>query len=103
MTSLINVAETDSLPPGHARTVEVRGQRFALANVNGRFFAVADRCPHRGGPLGAGFLEGSTLHCPLHGWGFNVTTGACDVRPDQPVSCHRVEVRDGQVWLEVEG
>ncbi|MBN8247198.1 MAG: Rieske 2Fe-2S domain-containing protein [Verrucomicrobia bacterium] len=102
MKSLVPVADVESLPPGNARTVEVRGRRIALANVDGRFFAVADRCPHRAGPLGAGYLDGQVLHCPLHGWGFDVTTGACDVRPDQPVACHRVEVRDGQVWLEFE-
>lgn len=101
MPSLIPIAEVESLPPGRARTVEVRGRRFALANVEGRFYAVADRCPHRGGPLGAGYLDGCILHCPLHGWGFDVTTGACDIRPDQPVACQPVQVRDGWVWLAV--
>ena len=102
MPPLVRIAEVDSLLPGQARTVEVLGRRFALANVAGRFFAVADRCPHRGGPLGAGYLEGQTLHCPLHGWGFNVATGACDLRPDQPVACHAVQVRDGWVWMEMD-
>ncbi len=101
MTGLWFVAEVDSLPPGQARTVEVMGRRFALANVDGHFFAVADRCPHRGGPLGAGYLEGCVLHCPMHGWGFDMSTGACDVRPDQPVQTYPVHVRDDQVWLEI--
>ncbi|MBX3734443.1 MAG: Rieske 2Fe-2S domain-containing protein [Verrucomicrobiae bacterium] len=103
MNSMFAAADTESLPPGQVRTVEVRGHRVALANVDGEFFAVADRCPHRGGPLGAGFLQGRTLHCPLHGWGFDVATGACDTRPELPVNCHRVEVRDGQVWIELGG
>lgn len=102
MTGLWNVADVDSLRPGQARTVEVQGRRFALANVGGQFYAVSDRCPHRGGPLGAGYLEGCILHCPLHGWGFDVARGACDVRPDQPVKCHPVHVRDGRVWLELQ-
>ena len=86
MESLVNVADLESIPPGKARTVEVSGRRFALANVDGQVFAIADRCPHRAGPLGEGYVEGCVLHCPLHGWGFDVRTGACDVRPDRPVA-----------------
>lgn len=100
MDSLVNVADLESLPPGRARTVEVSGRRYALANVEGQVFAITDRCPHRAGPLGAGYLEGCVLHCPLHGWGFDVRTGACDVRPDRPVTSYRVEIRDGQIWLD---
>ena len=102
MAQLYNVAEVGSLAPGTARTVEVRGVRIALANVAGQFHAVADSCPHRGGPLGAGYLDGRTLHCPLHGWGFDVVTGACDVRPDQPVRCFPLQIREGKIWVELE-
>ncbi|MBL9174399.1 MAG: non-heme iron oxygenase ferredoxin subunit [Verrucomicrobiales bacterium] len=100
MEPMVNVADLESIPPGKARTVEVSGRRFALANVDGRVFAIADRCSHRAGPLGEGYLEGCVLHCPLHGWGFDVRTGACDVRPDRPVASYRVEIREGQVWLD---
>lgn len=97
-----DIAEADSLAPGRARTVEVRGRRLTLVNVDGRFHAIDDACPHRGSSLGEGFLDGCVLHCPLHGWGFDVTTGACDVRPDKPVRTHPVSVRDGKVWVELD-
>ena len=103
MSEFIEVAEVNSLLPGQARTVEVRGRRLALANVAGQFHAVDDTCPHRGGPLGAGFLDGRTLHCPLHGWGFDVTTGACDVRPDKPVRRYPAEIREGRVYVDLAG
>ena len=100
--SFVDVAEVASLQPGKGRTVEVRGRRFALFNIEGTFHAIEDACPHRGGPLGVGWLEGCKVHCPLHGWGFDVRTGACDVRPDRPVKCFPVEVRGNQVWLNPE-
>ena len=94
-----DIAEIVSLAAGGSRSVEVGGFRLALVNVEGRFHAIDDACPHRGGPLGAGFVKGCVVHCPLHGWGFDVTTGACDVRPDKPVRTYPVTLRDGHVWV----
>lgn len=97
----VDVADVSSLAPGQARTVEVRGRRYALCNVDGVFHAVDDACPHRGGPMGAGSLEGHELFCPLHGWPFDVRTGACSTAPDRPVRTHVVRVADGKVWLQL--
>ena len=67
-----------------------------------RVFALADRCPHKGGPLSQGIVSGDTVTCPLHGWNIRLDDGqAC--APD--VGCARkypVQVRDGQVWLSLQ-
>jgi hypothetical protein len=97
-----DIADTASLAPGAARSVEVDGRRLALVHLEQGFFAIDDACPHRGGPLGAGFVKDCRVHCPLHGWGFDVATGACDVRPDKPVRTYPVSVRDGRVWVTLE-
>lgn len=93
----IDVASVESLTPGKCRTVEVQGRRFTLLNVGGEFHALGDRCPHRGVPLGAGYLDGTKLYCPLHGWEFDARTGACASRPDQPVESYPVLVENGRV------
>ena len=46
-----------------------------LANVDGAFYALDNRCPHMGGSLADGNLEGATLSCPRHGAKFDVRTG----------------------------
>ncbi len=97
-----DVAECASLPVGAARSLEVHGRRLALAHLAEGFFAIDDACPHRGSPLGAGFVKDCVVHCPQHGWGFDLRTGACDVRPDKPVLTHPVTVRDGHVWVSLE-
>jgi nitrite reductase (NADH) small subunit/3-phenylpropionate/trans-cinnamate dioxygenase ferredoxin subunit len=99
MNEYVAVAEAASLAPGEGRTVEIRGRRIALWNVGGRFHAMDDTCPHRGGPLGAGVLDGGQVHCPLHGWAFDPVTGACLTNPSRPVACHPTRVADGQVWV----
>lgn len=97
-----NVAACDSLAVGAVRSVEVHGRRLAVAHLADGFFAIDDACPHRGTPLGAGFVKDCVVHCPQHGWGFDLRTGACDVRPDKPVRTHPVTIRDGQVWVSLE-
>lgn len=71
----IEVAKVTDIKSGEGKALEVNGVALALFNVNGTFHALANTCPHRGGPLGEGQLDGSTITCPWHGWQFDVTTG----------------------------
>lgn len=89
------------LPPGHAAEVEVGGQAVALFNVGGEFFALAGRCPHRGGPLGQGFLDGTQVSCPWHNYTFDVATGENVVSADLKVPRFDVRVEAGQVYVRL--
>ena len=89
------------LPPGHAAEVTVGGQVVALFNVNGTFHALAGRCPHRGGPLGQGFVDGSQVSCPWHNWTFDVTTGENVASADLKVARYAVRVEGGQIWVDL--
>jgi nitrite reductase (NADH) small subunit len=66
------------LPRGRLRSVELAGRRLVLGHTQDGFFALADECPHAGGSLGEGMLDGEYLICPLHAYGFHVRTGACE-------------------------
>jgi nitrite reductase (NADH) small subunit len=69
------VARIDDVPPGESRELVAEGRVIALFNVQGKFYALDGVCPHQGGPLGKGRLEGCIVTCPWHGWQFDVTTG----------------------------
>lgn len=99
MNDFVPVADAASIPPGKGRTVEYRGHRFALWNLDGTFHAVDDTCPHRGASLGAGILENGKVFCPMHGWEFDVTNGNCLSNPTRPVASHPTKVENGQVWI----
>ena len=75
MTGAIAVGKASLLPPGYMTEVVVDGGEILLANVDGSYYAVANRCPHRGGKLSHGMLRGSTIVCPWHGSQFDVRDG----------------------------
>jgi len=89
------------LPPGKTAEVVVNGQAIALFNVDGTFHALAGRCPHRGGPLGQGFLDGARVSCPWHNYTFDVTTGENVVSAGLKVERYEVKVEDGRVLVNV--
>lgn len=68
-------AAVDDCPPGSSLEVVVEGRIVALFNVDGDFYALDGVCPHQGGPLGKGVLDGCVVQCPWHGWRFDVTDG----------------------------
>jgi nitrite reductase (NADH) small subunit len=97
-TPAIAVAD---LSPGRGAEVVVDGQAVAIFNVEGAFHALSGRCPHRGGPLGQGFLDGRQVSCPWHNWTFDVTTGENVASADLKVPRYQVKVEDGFVSVKL--
>jgi phenylpropionate dioxygenase-like ring-hydroxylating dioxygenase large terminal subunit len=62
------------------RVVRARDGARAVAVArfeSGRVVVVADTCPHDGGRISDGFVEGERLVCNRHGWTLEVCAGAC--------------------------
>ena len=90
------VAAVGEIAPGGRKLVHVAGRAVVVFNLGGEFFALGDRCPHKGGSLSQGKLtglvessepgeyrysrRGEILRCPWHSWEFDVRTGRswCD-------------------------
>jgi nitrite reductase/ring-hydroxylating ferredoxin subunit len=99
MSEFVTVAKVADILPGTGLTVEVHGIWIALFNVNGSFYAVDNTCPHAGGPLGEGHLDGLVVECPWHGWRFNVQTGERPENPKIAVACCPVRIEKEQVQV----
>ena len=106
------VATVDEIPPGGRKIVEIAGRSIGVFNVQGRFYALRNSCPHQAAPLCLGAIKGMALpskpgeyqysrpgeilRCPWHGWEFDITTGRSIFNP------HRMRVRTYEVTVEPE-
>jgi 3-phenylpropionate/trans-cinnamate dioxygenase ferredoxin subunit len=98
----IKVAETSDLPINTMKKVSVSGTDFLLANVDGSYYAINNRCTHLGGSLADGKLEGSIVKCPKHGSRFDVKTGEAISGPK--IAFLKLKIRDERVYpVRVEG
>jgi nitrite reductase/ring-hydroxylating ferredoxin subunit len=91
------IATKSEIPAGQGKIFEIDGNSIAVWNVNGNYYAFQSVCPHRGGPVGEGEMEGNVITCPWHGWSFDVTTGVSPINPAAKLTCYQVQVEGEQI------
>ena len=91
----------EELPEGRVTTVVAGHRTLAMTHYRGRYGALDNHCPHQGGPLGEGSIEGGLLRCPWHGYDYDPLTGAPPPPFDDAPSCFPVQVRDDGVYVGV--
>jgi 3-phenylpropionate/trans-cinnamate dioxygenase ferredoxin subunit len=75
MSNLIQVGKVGDLADGSMKEVTAQGREILLARVGDKYYAADGRCPHMGGRLPQGKLEGTVVTCPRHGSQFDLTDG----------------------------
>lgn len=101
MATRHGVADVSEIPAGHGRVLEVAGRQLAVFNLEGRFYAMDNTCPHRGGPLGDGIVVGNVVTCPWHGWQFDCTNGRSMRNPTVCVPTFPTSVDGTTIFVEV--
>jgi len=101
MANFVKVCKTSDVKPGSGRSLDINGKAIGIFNVDGTFYAINDVCGHRGGPLGEGEMDGTTVICPWHGWRWDVTTGANANNPAVKIACFPTRVENGDVYVEL--
>ena len=104
----IKVAKTSEIAPGTMMGVEIEGERYLIANVDGKYHAIDGLCSHLAGQLWKGRLEGAVVQCPRHGSRFDVRTGEVvgQVRipligKAKPLRTYPIEVRGEELFIEL--
>jgi nitrite reductase/ring-hydroxylating ferredoxin subunit len=95
------VGSVGDLAAGEAVVVEAEGRSVALFNVDGTYYAIDNACPHRGGPLGEGDIEGRVVSCPWHAWRWDVSTGANVNNPAVRVACFPVRLEGDGIFVDL--
>ncbi len=102
MSEFVTIARTGEVPPGRSKAIDLEGLRIALFNVEGRYYAIDDTCPHAGGSLSEGDVDGTTVECPLHSARFDLGTGQLLSPPaDSGVTAYQVRVEGDEITIEI--
>lgn len=101
MAEWVRVASVDDIPPGTGQELTAADRVVALFHVDGDFYALDGICPHAGGPLGEGTLNGTVVTCPWHGWQFDVSSGRHRLNPNLCHTSFAVKVEDGEVYVQI--
>lgn len=74
-----DVRELDLVPVGAIVRARDGARPVAVARLgSGRLVVVDDRCPHDGGRISDGYVDGDHLVCARHGWELEVRDGRCE-------------------------
>ena len=75
MEDLIRLTTTEGIQEGGIKSASLDGHELLVANVAGEYYIADGRCPHMGGHLPDGTLEGTVLTCPRHHSQFDLKDG----------------------------
>jgi 3-phenylpropionate/trans-cinnamate dioxygenase ferredoxin subunit len=116
MATFVAAGRADQLQDGQLKLVTIANREILLARASGKYYAADGRCPHLGGRLWLGKLEGTILACPLHGSRFDLADGRVVrwtnwsglllgasklVRPPRPLRTYEVKIEENTVMVAV--
>ncbi|HXW98246.1 MAG TPA: non-heme iron oxygenase ferredoxin subunit [Methanomicrobiales archaeon] len=97
----VQVGLAKDVAPGTMKGFKAEGKGIAVSNLGGKFYAIGDKCTHRGCSISKGRMEGEVVTCPCHGSRFNLKTGAVVKGPAaEPESVYPVTVEGDGIWVE---
>jgi nitrite reductase/ring-hydroxylating ferredoxin subunit len=102
LDKVIRIASIRDIPPGAGRAYTVGRYEVAVFNVDGAFHAIENSCPHQGGPLADGWMDGALVTCPWHGWCFDVRTGKMTLGDFARVPRFELQVLGDDLYVSTE-
>jgi nitrite reductase/ring-hydroxylating ferredoxin subunit len=91
------------------KAVQLEDKEILIANLNGNYYAIGNRCTHAGGDLSHGVLEDNIVTCPKHHAKFDVTTGKVAAHPKMALlhpkakdeSTYQVKVENDNIMIKL--
>lgn len=99
----VKVASAKALVAGKMVGAEAGAKQILVANVDGKYYAIGDKCTHRGCKLSGGTLkENGVVECPCHGSNFDVKTGDVVKGPAKtPEPVFQVKVEKDDILADI--
>lgn len=114
MVPFVQIGVIGEMESGDMRAVQVNGREVLVARVGNEYFATDNRCPHMGGNLSRGTLQGTIVTCPRHGSRFDLSGGRVvrwlggsgflaavgkALKAPRPLATYKVEVSGDRIML----
>jgi 3-phenylpropionate/trans-cinnamate dioxygenase ferredoxin component len=113
MSEYAEVLKVGDLEDGAMKMVSVEGRDILLAKVGDTYYAADNKCPHLGGNLSGGTLEGSIVTCPKHGSQFDLADGhmvrwtdwsgiklsVAKLKSPRPIKTYEVKIEDDKILV----
>ena len=99
--AFVRVASLGELAPGTVMEAQFNGEPYAICNLAGEVRAFAGTCPHAGGPLGEGIIDGENLVCPWHAWEYNCRTGVNTYDDSVRLASFAVKVEGDDILVDL--
>lgn len=114
--SFVEIATINELADGNMKMAKVSGREILLARVGDNYYSTDNRCPHMGGNLSMGTLEGTVITCPRHHSQFDLTDGHVvrwtdwkglklaigkTLKSPRPLKTHEVKIEDNKILVDV--
>jgi len=77
----VEAAKVSEISQGHMKHIEINGKEIVIANLDGKFYAFADRCGHMNARLSRGNINQNVVTCPFHHAKFDITSGKKKAEP----------------------
>ncbi|MFA7553220.1 MAG: Rieske (2Fe-2S) protein [Spongiibacteraceae bacterium] len=65
-----------NLYDGYRAIFKIDQYNLILLQIDGERYLLESHCPHRGHPLTESDVSATYIHCPLHGYRFDIASGA---------------------------
>jgi len=116
MANFVPVGKTGELEDGAMKEVLAQGREILVARVGNKYYATDNRCPHMGGKLSQGKLEGTVVTCPRHGSQFDLSDGRVvrwlkgtglvaivgkALKSPRPLALYNVKIEDDKILIEI--
>ncbi len=102
MAEWIEVGRVNDIPRLGARVIKGSDGNIAVFRTSDdEIFALADRCPHKSGPLSQGIVHGKSVTCPLHNWVIGFEDGEAKAPDEGCTATYPVKVENDTVFIQL--
>lgn len=99
----IKVCQVSDIDEYMPKAVDVADTKIGIFQLNNKYFAIENVCPHAYALLTEGFVEDGTVECPLHEAIFDIETGNLESGPGRRNLCtYPVKIEGESVLISLE-